>query len=245
MGLIFKTSGTAKLFGLDIENNKEEILEQVGYLPSEISYYDNMKAIELLKYSASFYKSGGEERIEELAKRLNLDLSKKIEDMSLGNKKKVGIIQALLHSPKLIILDEPTSGLDPLMQQTFFEILKEEQLRGATILFSSHVLTEVQKMCDRLAIIKDGKILKVQSIQEINEDSCKSVSMTTDKVISDFILEGASNIQQKENQISFLYSGDYNTLLSGLLQYKLTDISIFEPTLEEIFMNYYDSEEKV
>ncbi|ONI43059.1 ABC transporter [Candidatus Epulonipiscium fishelsonii] len=242
MGLIFKSSGEATIFGLDIEKDKEKILEDVGYLPSEIFYYDNMKAIELLKYSASFYKVDCKKRIYELAERLNLDLNKKIEDMSLGNRKKVGIIQGLIHSPKLIILDEPTSGLDPLMQQTFFEIIKEEQIRGATILFSSHILSEVQKLCDRVAIIKEGKILKVQQIQELHNDSYKTIHVKTDAEANKFFLEGAMNIVQSEENISFIYKGDYNVLLTQLLKYKIKNIEITEPSLDEIFMHYYDKE---
>lgn len=244
MGLIFKSSGEAKIFGLDIEENKETILEDVGYLPSEIFYYDNMKAIDLLKYSASFYKADCESRIYELARRLDLDLNKKIEAMSLGNRKKVGIIQGLIHSPKLIILDEPTSGLDPLMQQTFFEIIKEEQKRGATILFSSHILSEVQKLCDRVAIIKEGKILKVQEVQELNDNAYKNIHIRTTTQVEDFILEGAINITRAETNISFLYKGDYNKLLSQLLKYQLENIQIVEPSLDEIFMHYYDKEVK-
>ncbi len=242
MGLIFKSSGEAKVFGFDVEKDKEKILENVGYLPSEIFYYDNMKAIDLLKYSASFYKTDCEARIYDLAKRLDLDLNKKIEDMSLGNRKKVGIIQGLIHSPKLIILDEPTSGLDPLIQQTFFEIIKEERDRGATILFSSHILSEVQKLCDRVAIIKEGKILEIQEMDEINNDAYKTITVKTDSNIAAFSLEGAMNISQSEENLSFIYRGNYNVLLTELLKYKIKNIEITEPSLDEIFMHYYDKE---
>ncbi len=242
MGLIFKSSGEAKIFGLDVEKDKEKILEDIGYLPSEIFYYDNMKAIDLLKYSASFYKTDCEARIYDLAKRLDLDLNKKIEDMSLGNRKKVGIIQGLIHSPKLIILDEPTSGLDPLIQQTFFEIIKEERDRGATILFSSHILSEVQKLCDRVAIIKEGKILEIQEMNELNNDSYKTITVKTDSDTSGFSIEGAMNISQSAENLSFIYKGDYNVLLTELLKYKIKNIEITEPSLDEIFMHYYDKE---
>jgi len=139
LSLIYKTSGQAKIFGLDCEADKVAILKDVGYLPSEVFYYDNMRAIDLFHYSASFYKKDCSNRIDELASLLQVNLRQKIEDMSLGNKKKVGIIQGLLHSPRLIILDEPTSGLDPLMQKTFFDLIREENKRGATVLFSSHI----------------------------------------------------------------------------------------------------------
>ena len=157
LSLIKKTSGEATIFGLDCEKDRVKILQNVGYLPSEIFYYDNMKAIDLLQYSASFYKKDCTARIKELSQRLDLDLHKKIEDMSLGNKKKVGIIQGLLHDPSLIILDEPTSGLDPLMQRTFFQLIEEENKRGKTVLFSSHILSEVQKISHRVGIIKEGR----------------------------------------------------------------------------------------
>ncbi len=242
MGLIFKTSGEARIFGLDVEKEKQKILEDVGYLPSEIFYYDHMKAIDLLNYSASFYQVDCTSRIKELAKRLDLDLNKKIEDMSLGNRKKVGIIQGLIHSPKLIILDEPTSGLDPLMQQTFFEIIKEEQQRGATILFSSHILSEVQKICDRVAIIKEGQIVKVQSIQELSDDAYRTITMKTEDSIDNFFVEGAMNIKQSEGSLSFIYKGNYNVLLTELLKYRIKDIEITEPSLDEIFMHYYSKE---
>ena len=243
MGLIFKTSGEAKIFGLDIEKEKEKILENVGYIPSEIFYYDNMRAIELLEYSASFYKVDCNNRIYELAKRLDLDLNKKIEDMSLGNRKKVGIIQGLIHYPKLIILDEPTSGLDPLIQQTFFEIIKEEQKRGATILFSSHILSEVQKLCDRVAIIKEGKILKIQEMDDINKDSYKNITINIEEKIKEFNIEGAMNIiNDQQGNISFIYKGNYNILLNELLKYRIENIEVTEPSLDEIFMHYYSKE---
>ena len=161
LSLIHKTSGEARIFGLDCEADHVKILEDVGYLPSEVFYYDRMRAIDLFRYSASFYQRDCSQRIQELSALLQVNLQQKIEDMSLGNKKKVGIIQGLLHSPRLIILDEPTSGLDPLMQKTFFDLIREENRRGATVLFSSHILSEVQRICDRVAIIKEGRIAAV------------------------------------------------------------------------------------
>lgn len=242
LGLIHKTSGSAKIFGLDIEKDKVEILKQVGYLPSEVFYYDNMKAIDLLRYSASFYKKDCILKIKELSAALELDLNKKIEDMSLGNKKKVGIVQGLLHSPKLIILDEPTSGLDPLMQKTFFDIIKKENENGATVLFSSHILGEVQRICDRVAIIKEGKLVSTQKISELRENAYKRVSFTTKETAPVAIgLTGVSNSEMQGNQCSFLYKGDCNLLLSALSEQILTNVDISDPTLEEIFMHYYEA----
>ncbi len=245
LGLIYKTSGDAKIFGLDIIKDKEEILKNVGYLPSEVFYYDNMKVIELLKYSASFYNKNCDKRIYELAKEFELDLNKKIEDLSYGNKKKVGIIQGLLHSPKLIILDEPTGGLDPLMQQKFFNIIKQENINGATILFSSHILSEVQKLCDRVAIIKDGNLVKVENIKDMIKKAIKKVTLdfSSDIQANEFKFDDAINIEVKESTVTFVYRGEVNKLVNAISKYNLEDISIVEPDLEEIFMHYYQKED--
>lgn len=243
LSLIFKTSGEAKIFGLDCEKDKVKILSDVGYLPSEVFYYDNMKAIDLLNYSASFYKKDCTAKIKELAGVLELDLSRKIEDMSLGNKKKVGIIQGLLHSPKLIILDEPTSGLDPLMQKTFFDLIKAENQKGATVLFSSHILSEVQRICDRVAIIKEGRIINTQKISELQQNSYKKVlfSVKNAEKPGNFSVAGASNIQVQDNSVSFIFKGDCNLLLSEIGKYPLANVDIAEPSLDEIFMHYYSN----
>jgi ABC-2 type transport system ATP-binding protein len=241
LSLIYKTSGEAKIFGLDCEKDSVKVLEEVGYLPSEVFYYDNMKAIDLLKYSASFYKKDCSARIRELADVLQLDLNKKIEDMSLGNKKKVGIVQGLLHSPRLIILDEPTSGLDPLMQKTFFDLIKEENRRGATVLFSSHILSEVQRICDRVAIIKEGKIVSIQKISELQQSAYKNVTFTAKDTsnLKDFKVGGAMKIETSDNSVSFIFKGDVNLLLREIGRFDLLNVDIAEPTLEEIFMHYY------
>ncbi len=243
LGLIKKTSGAASIFGMDCEKEKVKILSQVGYLPGEVFYYDNMRAIDLLRYSASFYKKDCSKRIAELADALSLDLNKKIEDMSLGNKKKVGIVQGLLHSPRLIILDEPTSGLDPLMQRTFFDLIQRENERGASVLFSSHILGEVQRICDRVAIIKEGCVVDLRSIEELRKNSYKKVSLTTRVPLENFDLPGMAKLTQDGAQTSFLYSGDVNALLQRLSTLPLADANVSEPELEEIFLHYYEDGE--
>lgn len=175
MGLIRPTGGSASIFDLDCHSKASVIARDVGYLPSENSYYENMKVRELLQYTADLYGMDCKTKMKELADRLNLDLSRKIADLSLGNKKKVGIVSAIMTSPKLIIMDEPTSGLDPLIQQAFYDILKEENSRGATVFFSSHVLSEVQKLCDRVAILKEGQLIGIQSIKELRESGYNTV----------------------------------------------------------------------
>ncbi|MGM9988691.1 MAG: ATP-binding cassette domain-containing protein [Bacillaceae bacterium] len=244
LALIRPTSGSATIFGKDCIEFASDIANEVGYLPSEVFYYENMKVKDLLAYSASFYKKDCRKRIKELAEILELDLNKKIDDLSFGNKKKVGIVQGLLHEPKLIILDEPTSGLDPLMQQKFFDLLIEENKKGATILFSSHILSEVQRLCDRVAIIKEGKIIRIEKISTLRENNYKKFRLETKQPINQDILtvDGVSNVERKDEEITFLFRGDINTIISKLSVIELTNLWIEEPSLEEIFMHYYERE---
>jgi ABC-2 type transport system ATP-binding protein len=244
LSLIYPTSGSAKIFGKDCIKYGPEIKKDIGYLPSEVFYYDNMKVKDLLKYSASFYKKDCSKRMKELAEIMDLDLNKKIDDLSLGNKKKVGIVQALLHEPKLIILDEPTSGLDPLMQQKFFELLEEENKKGATILYSSHILSEVQRLCDRVAIIKEGKIIKIEKISALHENNYKKFKIETRSKVdkSFFQISGVNDLEVKDNIISFLFKGNLNDILKKISEIEITNIWVDEPDLEEIFMHYYEKE---
>lgn len=244
LGLIYPTSGSAKIFGMDCIKSAPEIAKRIGYLPSEVFYYDGMKVIDLLKYSASFYKKDCSKRIKELAERLDLDLKRKIDDLSFGNKKKVGIVQGLLHSPDLIILDEPTSGLDPLMQQTFFGLLEEENKRGATVLMSSHILGEVQRLCSRVAIIKDGKIIKLEKISALKADSYKRFKFEVEGDVSGdfFAMDGVNDLKVEGKVHSFIYKGDINAITHKLAGIKLTNLWADEPDLEEIFLHYYSKE---
>lgn len=245
LSIIHPSSGSATIFGKDVTRFGPEIRQQIGYLPSEVYYYDNMRAIELLRYSASFYnkpKAETEKRIKDLADLLNLDLHKKIENLSYGNKKKVGIIQGLLHEPKLIILDEPTGGLDPLIQQKFFGLIREENKRGATVLFSSHILGEVQRLCSRVGIIKDGKIIKVENIKDLLQNSTKRFKINTLKPINKKVfasINGVSELAQEDKEINFLYRGHLDEVTKVLAKLDLTNLEVTEPDLEEIFLHYY------
>ncbi|MBT2639957.1 ABC transporter ATP-binding protein [Bacillus sp. ISL-39] len=245
LSLIYPTSGSATIFGKDIITAAPEIKKDIGYLPSEVFYYDNMKVMDLLKYSASFYKKDCTNRIKELADVMELDLTKKIDDLSLGNKKKVGIVQGLLHEPKLIILDEPTSGLDPLMQQKFFDLLEKENKKGATILFSSHILSEVQRLCDRVAIIKDGRIVTVEKISTLKENTYKKFKIESKSDIdkSLFDIEGVNQLEQDGGTISFLFRGNINSIIKKIAEIEIANLWVEEPDLEEIFMHYYEKEE--
>ena len=241
LALLHPTAGNATIFGKDCVRFAPQIALDVGYLPSEVFYYDGMRVSELLAYSASFYRRGCEKRIKPLAEALELDLKRKIEDLSFGNRKKVGIVQALLHEPKLIILDEPTAGLDPLMQQRFFELLREENKKGAAVLFSSHVLSEVNKLCDRVAIIKEGRIVDMNTIGALRDNGYKKIVLETKApaIAEAFSLEGVASLQALGTAVSFIYRGPVNRLLAALAEMDLANVSIEEPDLEEVFLHYY------
>lgn len=240
MGLIYPTSGTARIFRKDCIECGPEIRQEIGYLPSEVFYYEKMKVIDLLKYSASFYKKDCTKRMHELADIMELNLNRRIEDLSYGNKKKVGIVQGLLHEPRLIILDEPTSGLDPLMQQKFFDIIAEENKKGATVFFSSHILAEVQQLCNRVAIIKDGSIIKLQDIKTLREDNYKKITIRGQELDKNkFIIDGVSELEEQNSEIHFFYNGDINKMMHAISSETVKDVLIEEPSLEEIFMHYY------
>jgi len=240
LSLIKPTNGSVEIFGKDVETHGTEIRKHIGYLPSEVYYYENMTVAQLLDYSASFYPGNHKPRIKELSKLLKLDLTKKIDDLSFGNKKKVGIVQGLLHKPKLIILDEPTGGLDPLIQRKFYDLLRKENEEGATIFFSSHVLSEVQKLCSRVAIVRDGELINIESIENLRKNSFKKVQLSFDKEPSKSVdLKGATKISTSGNTLSFLYKGDINALTGFIASKKVTDAILDEPELEEIFMHYY------
>lgn len=241
LSLIYPTSGSATIFGKDVIKYGPEIKRDIGYMPSEVFYYENMRAKDLLEYSASFYKKDCSKRIKEISGLLKLDLTKKIDELSYGNKKKVGIVQGLLHDPELIILDEPTGGLDPLMQKNFFELLKEENRAGKTVFFSSHILSEVQKICDRVAIIRDGELINIESMENLIQNNYKRIHLITrQKAESEqFKLPGISDLRVDKNQVSFLYKGEVNTISRLIAQIDLVDFMVGEPDLEEIFMHYY------
>ena len=248
LGLIKPTGGSAKVLGFDILTEKDKILKEVGYLPSEINFYSGMKVKDVIKYSADLRKAKCKDKALELAERLGLDMSRKVDELSLGNRKKVGIVCAVQHSPKLLILDEPTSGLDPLMQREFFNILTEENERGATIFFSSHILSEVQNYCHTAAFIKDGKIIMSDTVDKIEETGAKKVSVIGGKSGLESILQGNDikkyisdlKIDEEKGSADFLYNGKMPVLLDMLRSVEPKDLTITEPSLEEIFMNYYE-----
>ena len=241
LSLIHPTSGSAKVFGKDVVTHGPEIRRDIGYLPSEVYYYEGMKVVDLLKYSASFYNGDCTQRMHELSETMELEMNRRISDLSYGNKKKVGIVQGLLHSPKLLFLDEPTSGLDPLMQRKFFNLIREENARGVTVFFSSHILGEVQRLCTRVGIIREGSIVEISDIRTLQQNNYKKVHVTAEGLTrASFDLPGVTNVQVENRSVNFFFKGDINAVLQKISGIQVADVTIEEPTLEEIFMHYYE-----
>ena len=240
LGLLNATSGKAEIMGMDTSNEGARIREKIGYRPSEVDYYSEMSSKELLLYHAAMYKVVDvENKIQELATYFQLELDRPIDDLSYGNKKKCAIIQSVLHDPEVLILDEPTGGLDPLMQNRFFELLERQNKKGVTIFFSSHVLSEIQRMCDRAAIIRDGKIIAVEDISTLLSKQMKMVRLVTTSVNNIILPVGALNHHQSGQKLTFDYVGPTQDLVIWLSSQSIIDVTLSEPDLERIFMNYY------
>ena len=237
LGLILPTTGSARILGKDILTEKEAILAQVGYLPSEAMFYSGMRVKDVIKLSADLRKKDCRKEADNLCRRLDLDTSKKVEELSFGNRKKVSIVCALQHNPAVCILDEPTSGLDPLMQREFFSILKELHEQGTTIFLSSHILSEIQRNCTRAAIIREGRIIACDSVEVLGRTNAKRIHIQGDLDLAS--LSGIKDLKRSEHGMSFLFGGDINELIRALSGQDIHDLSIAEPDLEEIFMHYY------
>ena len=240
LGLIAPTSGSATVLGKDITKEREAILQDIGYLPSEALFYQGMKVKDILKLSADLRKKDCNAESELLCERLQLDTSRKIEDLSFGNRKKVAIVCALQHQPKLLVLDEPTSGLDPLMQKEFFDILRERNKEGTTVFLSSHVLSEIQHNCTRAAIIRDGKIIACDSVDALSKTNAKRITYSGSIDLEP--INGIRDKKETKDSVSFLYNGDMGSLLQVLSKGQINDLTITEPDLEEVFMHYYEKD---
>lgn len=238
LGLIKPTSGSARIFDKDIVSEKEEILFQIGYMPSEAMFYSGMRVEDIIRFSASLHKKDCSAQAKELCDRLQLDVRKKVDELSLGNRKKVSIVCALQHNPKLYILDEPTSGLDPLMQKEFFSLLEERHKEGATIFLSSHVLSEISRYCSRAAIIREGKLIALDTVEALSSrTNARRITLSGTTEVPQ--LNGIKDTVPGDNSVSFLFQGDIKELLSELSKLPLTDLTVTEPDLEEIFMHFY------
>ncbi len=223
LGLIQFEKGSVKILGKELQTAKEEILSQVGYMPSEAMFYPDMKVKDVINMAADIRKMDCRDEATMLCDRLKVDTEKKINELSLGNRKKVSIVCAMQHKPKLFVFDEPTSGLDPLMQTEFFKLIQEYVEKGATCMLSTHVLSEVKNYCKNVAIMREGKLIKVDTVAEITKTNAKRIKMIRDG-----------------KQENFLYKGDLNKIADELAGHNIEDILIEDPSLDEIFMHYYE-----
>ncbi len=223
LGLIHFQEGSASILGMDVKEKQTELLKEVGYMPSEAMFYPSMKVREVLKLAADMRKKDCAEESRMLCERLAVNTEKRIEELSLGNRKKVSIVCAMQHKPQLFIFDEPTSGLDPLMQAEFFKLILEYNKQGATCFLSSHVLSEIKKYCHHAAIIKDGKLICTDTVENLTKTNAKRIRVVKDGVEEEFV-----------------FKGNLNDLFAGFAGHDISDIVIEEPELDEIFMHYYE-----
>ena len=222
LGFIRFDSGQISLFGKDVRRHREEILTQVGYMPSEAMFYPTMKVKEVIRLAAQVRGLDCTREAARLCERLQVDAEKKIRELSLGNRKKVSIVCAMQHKPRLFVFDEPTSGLDPLMQTTFFQLIREYVDQGATCMLSTHVLPEVKRYCDQVAIMKEGQLQCVETVAALTKARAKRIKWVRDGI-----------------QEEFLYEKDLNELYRELEDHDITELLIEEPSLEEAFIEYY------
>ena len=239
LGLITPSSGQAKIFDETIRKRNPQIRSHIGYLPSEAVFYRGMNVKDLLKLSADLHHKNCSAEREILCRRLQLDVNRKVDELSFGNRKKVAIVSALQHQPKLLILDEPTSGLDPLMQREFFHIIRERNEQGATVFLSSHVLSEIQRNCTRAAIIREGRIIACDRVEALSKTNAKRISVQGQVSLDS--LEEIRDLKENDGIFSFLYGGDIHRLLETLSAGTITDLSISDPDLDEIFLHYYEN----
>lgn len=243
LNFIYPTSGYGTILGMDIVKDSDKIKESIGYVPSEVRYYDDVKVKDIIKYSQSFYLKVNKEDVENVCNDLELDMNKKMGELSLGNKKKVSIAQALIHNPKLLILDEPTNGLDPLMQKKLFNILIKEKEKGNTVFLSSHNLVEVQNLCDRVAVIKEGKIVDIIEIEKAANKLTLKVTLISSDINEEIILNlGGKILNKEESSYTFVYSKDVDSLIKEISNYKIEELLIEKENLEDTFLNYYEND---
>ena len=242
LNFIYPTSGEALIFGMDSVKESEKIKDYIGYVPSEVRYYDDVKVKDIIKYAQSFYPKSNKEYVDRICNELELDMNKKMGELSLGNKKKVAIAQSLINNPKLLILDEPTNGLDPLMQKKLFNILIEEKEKGNTVFLSSHNLVEVQNLCDRVCVIKEGKIVDIIEIEKSKTELKLKVTLSSSDITDDIVLNLSDKILDKNGKLyTFIYSKNIDSLVKEIANYKIDELLIEKENLEDAFLNYYEN----
>jgi ABC-2 type transport system ATP-binding protein len=246
LDLIRADSGSARVFGLDIHRDSKEIRRRTGYLPGEHGFYENVVAQEMVEYFGALCGTIDDEITRELTDRLGIDLSRRIREYSRGNKQKLGILLAFLFDPELVILDEPTSGLDPLLQKELYEFIAQESNKGRTIFMSSHVLSEVERVCDRVGIIREGKIVAVERIETLKDKMGQIVTVDFDEDFNkdDFRLPGVSKMEADGRTLVLYITGNHDGILKALSQYKITKFLAEEYSLDNLFLEYYYKSDK-
>ncbi len=241
IGLLKPTSGAAKIFGRDCWARPGRVHRDVAFIPGDLRLYEQLSGRELLAFMARLHGGVKRGRIEGLAERLELDLGHQIRHLSKGNRQKVGLVQALMHEAPLLILDEPSSGLDPLMEMVFLQLLREERAAGRTVFLSSHNLSEVERVCDRVAIIRDGKLVMVEQVEALKANRVREMTITFRQPIDPrtFESDGLVMLERSDRRIRISVRGDLNPLIRTLARYDVQDLAIREPSLEDIFLHYY------
>lgn len=247
LGFLAPTEGTASLLGYPVTDRRARLtaMAEIGYLPSDVAFYDGVRGRELLDYLESL--RGGDRRAE-LEARFPAPFDRRIETYSRGNRQKLGLVQTFMHDPSLVVMDEPTSGLDPIMQNAFYDFLESERERGVTVLFSSHVLSEVRRVCDRVAVIRDGRLVTVESIDDLLQKGGKVVTVDLGESPDEqaFAIDGVARVERVDpptdpahNRYRLLVTGNYDGLLDVLGQYHVEDLDVRETSLDDVFLHFY------
>ncbi len=248
LDFIRPTAGQASVLDKDSRRDSIAIKQQVGYLPSELSLWDNLTAQQIVQFVGAARGGYNAAYVHTLTERLQFDLNKKVRSYSTGNKRKLGLIIALMNQPDLLILDEPSSGLDPLMQQTFYQLMQEARAEGRTVFLSSHILSEVQAICDRVAILRNGKLEAVQRVDELTHADFRQVTLRFQQAVPASIVAdvpGVSNVVSEGKTLRLHLMGDFDPLLRAVSSYYMQDMEVQEPTLEEVFLKYYGAQSAV
>ncbi|MFZ3062344.1 MAG: ABC transporter ATP-binding protein [Actinomycetota bacterium] len=246
LNLIFPTRGRARILGRDIIKESRFIRDNTGYIPGEVHLYPKMTGQELLHYFARFRPDKPPVLKDELVKRLDLNLSPRIRDLSHGTRQKLALVLAFMHDPDLLILDEPTLGLDPLVQQEFYQILKEFKERGKTTFLSSHILPEVERICDRIGILKEGRLVTVESLETMHEKEVRHVEVAFEEDVDPdtFKLPGVSVVSMTNRSFHLrVKGGEINHVVKAIARFKIKDLVFAHASLEEVFLEFYGREE--
>lgn len=249
LDLIRPTRGSASILGFDTHADAVEIRNHIGYLPSDVAMYPNLTGHDLITYFANLRGGVDWTYVEELADRLDADLSKKVGDLSSGNRQKIGLIQTFMNRPELLIMDEPSSGLDPLVQRQFQKMMREVAAEGRTVFLSSHTLSEVQRVADRVGIIRHGRLIAVEAVAELRSKAIRKIDLLFDAPVDPAVfarVDGVRDITAENHHVTFSFDGHMDRLLSVATNgYTLLDITSQEADLEEIFLTYYRDESGV